>query len=110
MENENKEQLEKEHRIKEVKRQREERLVTLEELASAKRRTKRTANEAKTDHNRNLLKDIQQEHNSKCANFLSHVLETEVRIREFRKSQEGRNFEESEGRKQKVTQIHQICA
>merc|ERR1712194_107132 len=91
VEQENKEQLAKEQKLKEVKKQREERLVSLQEVASAKRRTKSASNNAKIDHSRKLLKDIQQEHNGKCADFLSHVLETEVRVREFKKSQAWKN-------------------
>merc|ERR1712194_681525 len=106
VEQENKEQLAKEQKLKEVKKQREERLVSLQEVASAKRRTKSASNNAKIDHSRKLLKDIQQEHNGKCADFLSHVLETEVRIREFKKSLEGRNFEKSQAWKNKVENIH----
>ena len=102
VEAENRDQLEKEQRLRDKQKKRDEKTVLVKEEKAAKVRTKLAANDAKIAHSRKILKDIKQDHESKCANFLGHVLETEVRIREFRASQEGRNFEKSEKWRAKV--------
>ncbi|CAD7939511.1 unnamed protein product [Amoebophrya sp. A120] len=105
VENENKEQLEKEQALREKQKKRTEKSNLVKEEKAARVKQNAVGNDAKLEHSRKILKDIKQNHEAKCANFLSHVLETEVRIREFRASQSGRNFEKSEAWKGKVANI-----
>jgi len=106
VESENREQLKKEQTLKDKNKIRNEKVEMVKEEKAAKVRTAQAAQNAKREHSRKILKDIKVDHETKCSNFLSHVLETEVRIREFQKSQEGRNFEKSEKWRQKVSNIH----
>eukprot|EP00392_Amoebophrya_sp_AT5.2_P010537 g10601.t1 len=106
VETENKEQLEKEQQLREKQKKRDEKSSMMKEEKAVRVRQNAAGNEAKLQHSRKILKDIKQNHEAKCANFLSHVLETEVRIREFRAKQSGRNFEKSEGWRAKVANIH----
>ena len=66
-----------------------------QEELEAKIRHKKVSSEAKMAHSKKIMEGHRNNHEAKTANFLSGVLETEVRIREFRKSQEGRNFDKS---------------
>ncbi|CAD7942501.1 unnamed protein product [Amoebophrya sp. A25] len=106
VENENKEQLEKEAMMRDKQKKREEKSYLVKEEKAIRVKQNSVANDAKRAHSQKILKDIKSNHESKCANFLGHVLETEVRIREFRNSQSGRNFEKSEAWKAKVAGIH----
>ena len=59
------------------------------------------------DHSKKIVQKVKDEAEAKTANFLSQVLETEVRIREFRKGQEGRSFEKSQQWQPKCAAIQQ---
>ncbi len=107
VEAENKEQLEREQKVRVRQRKRDDRVLMKHEEIAAKSRHKAVASKAKMDHSKKIVQKCKDEHEAKTANFLSQVLETEVRIREFRKGQEGRSFEKSQQWQVKCASIQQ---
>jgi hypothetical protein len=61
---------------------------------------------AKQEHSKKIVDNLKSQHEAKAANFLSHVMEQEIRIREFKSASAGRNFEKSENWRRKVEGIN----